>query len=124
MIEHLQWRTDNDIENISKIQIPDFVEEAYPYLPCGFDKDGSLVGAVPFGKWNLRKTMDHGFRKEFIIFVEQVFEQILAFCKHKSTKGKCLTQVNLIVDYQDFSLKQIASREVVGAILDVLRIFE
>jgi len=73
---HMQWRADNDIDNILEWEPPEDMVKAFPYEMTGVDKQGRPI--ICYGIWDVRPFMDAGREKEYIKFVFYVMEKTLA----------------------------------------------
>ena len=69
------------------------------------------VCVVPLGKWDLKKTMEMGYRELYYQYVIQILERGVAYGKHKSLRNEMFsTQFVLIFDFEGFSLSQVLSQ--------------
>lgn len=69
------------------------------------------VATVPFGKWDIRKAISLGMKSELHRHIDQVFETAMKFMEHRSTPENMYTQFIIILDFEGFSLRQLASKE-------------
>ena len=76
-----------------------------------------VVVATPFGKWDLRKFVDDGKKQLILDYIEYLFEVVHLAQKTRSSPSRVHIQAVLILDYEGFSLRQMASRESNGCLL-------
>ncbi|CAG7833072.1 unnamed protein product [Allacma fusca] len=120
----LEWRDQEKINDILSWEPPNILMEEFGMKLSGFDNDGSPVGIVPFGDWDIRKVIEMRRKDIFVKYIDFLFEIALHLVERRSTKEKVLTQFVLIMDLDRFSFRQIASRETIDAIFEAIKRFE
>ncbi|CAG7721231.1 unnamed protein product [Allacma fusca] len=122
--KHINWRAENQVDNILNEQIyPQFFED-FPVKLSGRDKEGYLVATAPVGKFDFRSMVESGLKDEFVLFVVQWFERVLDICDQMSTKEKFYSQLCVVFDFEGFEYKQLASKAVISMVIELIQIFE
>ena len=114
------WRRQKGVERIQDWEAPLVLRKFYPGGFCGFDKEGSPVWIIPFGKADMKGMKDFHHKKstsisgmlacasveEFMDFTLKIVECSLHLMRQKSAEtSKPVTQHVFIFDLDGFSLK-------------------
>ena len=63
---------------------------------------------VPYGKWNVRKTIENGEKDDWLKYINKIFSSIVDLVEKKSQlPDKVVSQFCVIVDMEGFSMRQI-----------------
>ncbi|CAG7837042.1 unnamed protein product [Allacma fusca] len=94
----------------------------FPFQLCGYDEDGSYISVVPVGKYDYRKVVENGEKKEFLRYVMKTSELAYELFKHKTTKDNFVTQAIVVMDYEGFSFRQMTSPETMQYMKELMAI--
>ncbi|XP_021968240.1 SEC14-like protein 2 [Folsomia candida] len=103
LMENLQWRKDNDIDNILTEDWSDF-EAAFPYEIHGCDKEGRPVISMSTGEWNVRGILLSGKLERAVRYYDKMFEETSTLIRQAQKDGDNMTQFNLIMDFSNWNL--------------------
>ncbi|CAG7785370.1 unnamed protein product [Allacma fusca] len=120
----INWRLANDVDHCLDKILPTNFNLDYPLHYTGRDKDGDVVGVLRVGKFDLRKNLDAGYRKEFMIYGMQSFDFGTNVTKSISTNDDYRFQTNIIADMDGFQFGQFLSKEAIELSLDIVRMLE
>ena len=117
----LNWRRQKGVDRIQDWEAPLVLQKYYPGGFCGFDKEGSPVWIIPFGKADMKGRKTSNIKKtstsisgmlacasveEFMEFTLKIVECSLHLMRKKSAEtSKPVTQHVFIFDLDGFSLK-------------------
>ncbi len=68
------------------------------------------VVVVPFGKWNVKKTIESGDKEDWLKYINKIFATIVNLVESKSVfPDKIVSQFCIIVDMEGFTMRQLKS---------------
>jgi hypothetical protein len=119
----LEWRQENDIDDIHNWEIPRNILQDYPFVISGLDKEGCPVGIFPLGEWDVKKAVESGLRDTYIKYVDHIMgAQFGGTLRNKC--GPNVDQVVIILDMKGYSFRQVTALKAVDAILETVRRFD
>jgi len=124
--KHLDWRLQNDIDNILSWRPPNDLSSHFRFEIFGYDKDTCPIIYVPFGKWDLRTHLSaegEAHKQDTIRLCFYYFEQVYQYLEERST-GKTLKKFSAIADMEGLGFMQFTSVNVVDGIIQCVRAFE
>jgi hypothetical protein len=89
---------------------PEHFSDEYDWDIVGADRESRPIAVIPFGVWDVRKAINSGEREEWLRYIDLMFAT-LSQRMHKNSvaSGVEVTQFIMIVDFANFSIKQLAS---------------
>ncbi|ODN04835.1 SEC14-like protein 2 [Orchesella cincta] len=115
LIRHsLNWRAENDIDNVLERKFDEFYFQHFPYSAEGYDKTGRPVTSISYanGKWDFRKVDEPDRAEGFKAYTAYIFEDIvnkirMQNAKRKTTGEPPVRQYILLIDYTGFTYSQL-----------------
>ncbi|KAI9561272.1 hypothetical protein GHT06_012228 [Daphnia sinensis] len=123
--QSLEWRRINGADDILDTYTPiEVLRNYFSMGQVGIDKFGCPVFACAFGRIDIKGLRLCLTNKEYNNFVTWLFETIaLSVKKENERTGKRITQIVFLLDFEHFSMKQLASKLAVETILDMVKRF-
>ncbi|KAL4444536.1 hypothetical protein ABPG74_016829 [Tetrahymena malaccensis] len=107
-VDFLQWRIDNQVENINEFQFQEYdqVQNVYPHGFHGFDNEGRPIWIENLGKLKLKELMavtnEQRLKKYFIQNFEYLVNEVFPTCSKMFQKP--VYQYIIILDMKDHNL--------------------
>ncbi|CAG7834820.1 unnamed protein product [Allacma fusca] len=128
----LQWRVENKIDDYQIQPYSEYFLQKAPIKACGYDREGTPTFCLLFGLWDIKQLIDEGKKEAFEYYMLQLMEHGGLFLRKNSTPENMLVHIVMMVDFNQFSVKQALSTEVkqalstevIGCLTNFLRIFE
>ncbi|CAG7784821.1 unnamed protein product [Allacma fusca] len=123
----MKWRRDNRVDSLKNEVFPELYKTKYPYSFYGHDKDGRPVLLFPWGLWNCREACESGDKENLVRYIDQIFEIGMTrsnAARWKDCPSKSHSQIVVIADMQGFSYWQLAHKQTVEALLDLVKHYE
>ena len=100
------WRKSQKIDELIAWKPPTVIQNYYPGGFAGYDKDGSPVWVVPFGKADVRGMLNSAGKDDFLDFTIKIVETSLTLMRLKTKENPTspVTQHVFIFDLDLFSL--------------------
>jgi len=113
---HVLWKKNNQLTDALKFECR---KTYFPFIISGYDFEGIPVIIAPIGRYDLRGLIEAGDILAPMNFALRTGEML-------ETAGTLLgiSQVVMIVDFEEFSYHQITHRTVIQAMIEGMRIFE
>ncbi|KAK4004692.1 SEC14-like protein 2 isoform X1 [Daphnia magna] len=123
--QSLEWRRVREADDILDTYTPIEVMRKYFSIgQVGIDKFGCPVFACSFGRIDIKGIRLCLTNKEYNNFVTWLLETfVLSVQKEIERTGKLTLQMVFILDFEHFSMKQLASKLAVETILDIVKHF-
>lgn len=106
-LQSMKWREEWSINKDDGWKMPQVMND---YTPCGisgYDKGGSPVIVIPFSGFDICGLLKSVHPKDMVRFLAERIDQYLEIARLSSLKhGPKASQVTVIVDLTDFSLRQ------------------
>ncbi|XP_021967002.2 SEC14-like protein 4 isoform X2 [Folsomia candida] len=115
----VEWRESNEIETISKWEIPSEILKEFRMYFTGLDEQGYPVYLIPLGRWDGRKILGKGLKEESIKFMYRTLETIMAACRDLG-----VTKFSVIVDNDGLTLWKCAHWDSIESSIRVIKDFE
>ncbi|CAL8099390.1 unnamed protein product [Orchesella dallaii] len=122
-LENVRWRKASKLQTIEKEDFSDISDE-YPYVLTGLDKQGRPVFVAMAGEWNIRNAIMTGRAPRVLRYLDQGLEVVARDIRRMQREGKNVTQANLIIDLNQFSVVTHACVQCLIRILDFLSSYE
>lgn len=124
--EHMKWRKQYGADDIlSGPDSPEVLRKYYPGGMIGHDREGHPVWLIPFGGCDLKGMLMSVTKTDMIKHVIRSFEVIEQDLKAQSEKlGKPIETQTYIFDFDNYSLRSIASKAVLDFLTDLMCTFE
>ena len=115
------WRETQNIDQLMSWKPPTVIQNYYPGGFAGYDKEGSPVWVIPFGRADVRGMLNGAGKDDFLNFTIKIVETSLALMRLKTKETpSSVTQHVFIFDLDGFSL---AVRHLNNSIIFVLCFF-
>ncbi|CAG7723391.1 unnamed protein product [Allacma fusca] len=109
--ENMKVRKEFLVDELQYRDFPEVMLQQLPFTPCGHDKQGIVVCIIPFGIWNLKALVQNGHDdKEILLYLAQIFERYFRYMKNNHSIENFKTEINLLIDYSQFSLPDYLSK--------------
>ncbi|CAN7940615.1 unnamed protein product [Ixodes hexagonus] len=124
--EHMKWRNLYGADDIlSGPESPEVLRKYYPGGMVGHDREGHPVWLIPFGGCDLKGMLMSVTKTDMIKHVIWSFELIEQDLRAQSKKlGKPIETQTYIFDFDNYSLRSIASKAVLDFLTDLMCTFE
>ncbi|CAL8125563.1 unnamed protein product [Orchesella dallaii] len=127
----LNWRAENDIDNVLERKFDEFHFNNFPYTADGYDKTGRPVATISYanGKWDFRKVDEPDRAEGFKAYTAYIFEDIVNKIRMQNSKRKMtgeplVRQYILLVDYTGFTYSQLINFAAVSKLLSFATTYE
>ena len=99
------WRKTQSIDQLMAWKPPTVIQNYYPGGFAGYDKEGSPVWVIPFGRADVRGMLNGAGKDDFLNFTIKIVETSLALMRLKTKETLSpVTQHVFIFDLDGFSL--------------------
>ena len=99
------WRETQNIDQLMSWKPPTVIQNYYPGGFAGYDKEGSPVWVIPFGRADVRGMLNGAGKDDFLNFTIKIVETSLALMRLKTKETPSpVTQHVFIFDLDGFSL--------------------
>ncbi|XP_021953391.2 SEC14-like protein 4 [Folsomia candida] len=105
LTENLEWRKENDMENILNEDWSDF-ESNYPIELQGCDKEGRPVSSGNADDWDVRGVTVSGKLHRGIRYIDRVIEEASAIVRAMQENGDNVTRLVQLIDMRQFNFVQ------------------
>lgn len=123
--DSLRWREDWEVDTLLSWKAPEEVVAYYPSGLSGFDKDGSPVVIIPFAGLDMWGMLHSVRKSEFIKMTLQKIEYYLSIMDEQVKKhGQQAAKVNLILDMENFNIRQYTWRPAGESIVALVQMYE
>ncbi|XP_068085642.1 SEC14-like protein 2 isoform X2 [Anabrus simplex] len=123
--ESWQWREQWEVESLQTWEPPEVIQKYYPSGLSGFDKEGSPVVVVPFAGLDMWGMMHSVRKSDFIRNTIKMLETYLRIAGEQVKQhGQQASKVVLVVDMENFNLRQYAWRPAGELVVVILQMYE
>ncbi|CAN8015510.1 unnamed protein product, partial [Ixodes persulcatus] len=124
--ENSVWRNKNGIDSlVETYQCPDVLKRYFPGGMCNHDKEGRPLWIMPTGNGDFKGMLQCVSVDAMVKHVTYQVELIAAEMKKQTEKlGKLVDTFTVVVDYENFSLKQIYCLQVIEVTRRLLVLYE
>uniref|UniRef100_A0A147BJY7 Putative phosphatidylinositol transfer protein sec14 n=1 Tax=Ixodes ricinus TaxID=34613 RepID=A0A147BJY7_IXORI len=124
--ENSIWRNKNGIDSlVETYQCPDVLKRYFPGGMCNHDKEGRPLWIMPTGNGDFKGMLQCVSVEAMVKHVTYQVELIAAEMKKQTEKlGKLVDTFTVVVDYENFSLKQIYCLQVIEVTRRLLVLYE
>ncbi|XP_021961916.1 SEC14-like protein 2 [Folsomia candida] len=123
ILKDIQWREDNDIDNILKEDWADFDREFRVHIE-GCDKSGRPILSIPVGDWDLRRAVVAGQSNRLMRYFSKLFEEGFTMARKFQENGQNATQGTIIFDMGNFNLIQQGCLRCIPIFFHILSVYE
>ncbi|KAM7312148.1 SEC14-like protein 3 [Ixodes scapularis] len=120
--ENQEWRRRNNMDSILETyQWPEVLKRYFPGGMCNHDRGGRTVWIMRFGNCDYKGMLECVSKEELHKACYYQLEQVALDMKTQCEKlGKNLETVTVVVDYENFSLKQVYSFQVIEFLREMM----
>ncbi|KDR20081.1 SEC14-like protein 2 isoform X2 [Zootermopsis nevadensis] len=123
--DSLKWRENLEVEKLKDWEPPEVIQKYYPSGISGYDKDGAPVIIVPFAGLDMWGMMHCISKADFIKMTIKTLELYLSRAREQAQKfGQEASKVVVIMDMENFNLRQYAWRPAGEAVMALLQMYE
>ncbi|CAG7818771.1 unnamed protein product [Allacma fusca] len=131
MLRHAHtWRLENHVEALVYEDLPQDMIEKFPIFLDGFAKDGTPVSSIQAGRIDLAGQVKLLGREKVLRYCTQIFaqgEKVLLDFNRKNNGNEPIHENSIrgaiaIVDFDQFSYRQVRSIEAVRTAIDICKI--
>ncbi|EEC16094.1 conserved hypothetical protein, partial [Ixodes scapularis] len=124
--ENSLWRNKNGINSlVETYECPDVLKRYFPGGMCNHDKEGRPLWIMPTGNGDFKGMLQCLSVEAMVKHVTYQVELIAAEMKKQTEKlGKLVDTFTIVVDYENFSLKQIYCLQVIEVTRRLLVLYE
>lgn len=124
--KNLRWREENQVDTlVERYECHPVLKKYFPGGIFNHDREGSPVYIVPIGNGDFKGMLQCLPKEQLVRHVVCIMEQLQRERDRQSRKlGKVLDSSIFLVDYENFSLKQVYSLQVFDYIRAMLALYE
>ncbi|CAG7835952.1 unnamed protein product [Allacma fusca] len=122
--ESMKWREENQMDELQFLPLPETFLEQFQFGACGHDKQGTVICVAPFGAWRMKKIIQAGQGHQISLYIAQIFEKYFRYAKNTNTVENMKTQIILLFDFDQFSLQEFISKQVVDTLIQIISVYE
>lgn len=123
---NIKWRYEKGVDSILKTyKPPKVLQQYFPGGLFNYDKTGSPVWILPFGNGDFRGMLQCVSKDEIGMLIVYTLEMIAEERKKQSKKlGKEVETMMILFDYENFSMRQVYSLQVIDLIRSCAALYE
>jgi len=122
LLKSLEWKRKSKIDEVLNWEPPKEFKDKYPFAVTGFEDNGKPLLYIAYGVWDVRDGISKGIRDDMFKQMAKSFEE--AMNTPNPETGELPTQFVYIVNMDKFSLRQVTSIRVLGAVASYVGLFE
>nr|XP_037281716.1 SEC14-like protein 2 [Rhipicephalus microplus] len=124
--KNLQWREKNKVDTlVERYECHPIVKQYFPGGIFNHDRDGSPIYIIPIGSGDFKGMLQCLSKEELVIHVVYMLERLQRERESQSRKlGKLIDKSVFFFDWENFSLRQVYSWQVVDYIRALVGLYE